>query len=91
MTRAQLVLQFDAVEVALLSDIKLWISASKKHTEAQAPMGSRSRRRRGAEPVPDPSIPKRPKPTLKQFRGEHKAVCCFGGGACDGIVKGEAE
>ena len=38
MTRAQLVLQFDAVEVALLSDIKLWISAS-----TSADGGGRSR------------------------------------------------
>ena len=36
-------------------------------------------------------MPKRPKPTLKQFRGEHKEACCFGGGACGDVEKGEAE
>jgi hypothetical protein len=73
MTRQQLVLQHDTAEVALFSDIRLWVSASEK-LAAKAPDGSRSRRRRQPPPA-EQGLPKRPRPVLTKCTGTHDGGC----------------
>lgn len=73
LTRQQLALQHDTVEVALFSDIRLWISASEK-LAAKVPDGSRNQRRRQPPPT-EQGLPKRPRPSLKKYTGPHDSGC----------------
>ena len=84
-SRSQLVLQYDTVEVALFSDIKLWIEASKKHAEVQSSACKRRRSRGSTSLLTETNLPKRPKPVLNSFKGERQSACCFCGSQHTGI------
>ena len=72
--RRKLVVDHVCVEVALLEDIEMWISATQETADAASNSDRRRSKRSSRSAMPD-----RPNLTIKKWKGQHLDECGFCG------------